>query len=75
MVCVKACPTGAIREDNFLIRAERCLTYYNEEPGNLPQWIDIKWHNALIGCRICEKVCPENSTILRKNLEVIEFTD
>jgi epoxyqueuosine reductase len=74
-VCVQTCPTGAIGEDDFLIRAERCLTYYNEKPGNLPQWIDARWHNTLIGCRICEKVCPENSTILRKNLEVIDFTE
>ena len=48
--CITACPTGAIRNDRFLIRAERCLSFLNEMPGAFPDWIDPSWHNCLVGC-------------------------
>jgi epoxyqueuosine reductase len=30
-LCHRACPTGAISSDRFLLRAERCISYYNEK--------------------------------------------
>lgn len=58
--CVRACPTGAIREDRFLIQAERCLTYLNEKDASVPfpDWVDPRVHNALVGCMRCQRVCP-----------------
>jgi epoxyqueuosine reductase len=60
--CVRECPTGAIPTDRFLLRVERCLTYHNEHPPEIPfpDWIDPKWHNCLIGCLHCQKICPAN---------------
>jgi epoxyqueuosine reductase len=58
--CRKMCPTEAICEGRFLIRCERCLTFYNEGPEEFPEWIDSAWHNCLIGCMICQDVCPAN---------------
>jgi epoxyqueuosine reductase len=58
--CRRACPTAAIAEDRFLIRAERCLTFLNERPGEFPAWVDPSWHNCLVGCMRCQEVCPEN---------------
>jgi epoxyqueuosine reductase len=58
--CIKICPTKAITEDRFIIRAERCLTYFNEDEKNFPSWIKKEWHNSLVGCIRCQKVCPEN---------------
>ena len=58
--CRSMCPTGAICEERFLIRCERCLTFYNEGPEDFPEWIDSAWHNCLIGCMMCQDVCPEN---------------
>lgn len=58
--CRKMCPTGAISEGRFLIRCERCLTFYNEGPEDFPEWIDSAWHNCLIGCMICQDICPAN---------------
>jgi epoxyqueuosine reductase len=58
--CIKICPTKAITGDRFIIRAERCLTYFNEDEKNFPSWIKKEWHNSLVGCIKCQKVCPEN---------------
>jgi epoxyqueuosine reductase len=58
--CSRACPTGAISSDRFLIRAERCITFHNERLGEFPAWIDPSWHNCLEGCMHCQRVCPEN---------------
>jgi epoxyqueuosine reductase len=64
--CVATCPTSAIRSDRFVISAERCLTYHNEQPNHIPfpEWIDLSWHNCLIGCLKCQVCCPMNRSQL-----------
>jgi len=64
--CVRKCPTGAIPTDRFLLRVEKCLTYHNELPGDIsfPDWIDPTWHNCLVGCLHCQKVCPANKKVI-----------
>jgi epoxyqueuosine reductase len=63
--CRDACPTGAISQDRFLLRAERCLTCWNELPGPLPSWFPADAHNCLIGCMVCQEVCPVNEGHLK----------
>ena len=65
--CVHKCPTGAIPNDSFLLRAERCLTFHNEHPVDVPfpDWIDPSWHNSLVGCLYCQKVCPANEKVIK----------
>jgi epoxyqueuosine reductase len=60
--CIIKCPTGAIGEDRFLLHAERCLSFFNEKPANVPfpAWIDPSWHNSIYGCMICQRYCPED---------------
>ena len=58
--CLKACPTGAIAQDRFLLHAERCLTFLNEGNEDFPGWIDPAWHNSLMGCMRCQLACPVN---------------
>ncbi len=58
--CAQACPTGAIASDRFLLRAERCLTFLNEGAGRFPDWVPSSAHNCLVGCLVCQKVCPQN---------------
>ncbi len=58
--CLKACPTGAIAPDRFLVHAERCLTFFNEESDEFPEWLDPAWHNSLVGCMKCQLICPVN---------------
>ena len=64
--CVRKCPTGAIPKDRFLLRVERCLTFHNEHPADVPfpDWIDPSWHNCLVGCLHCQKVCPANEKVI-----------
>lgn len=59
-VCRRRCPTGAIRDGEFVLDAGRCLTLYNETAGEFPDWIAPSAHNALVGCMACQSPCPEN---------------
>jgi len=59
-ICMSVCPTGAIAEERVLLRAERCLTFLNESPGNWPEWLSSRAHNALLGCLECQQACPAN---------------
>ncbi len=73
--CVKACPTGAIREDRFLISAEKCYTLYSEARGVLPNGIRPAGPACVVGCLTCQEVCPENRGKLMSESLDIEFTD
>lgn len=63
--CRKACPTNAIKSDRFQLYAERCLTFFNESTRDFPDWLSPAWHNSLVGCMICQKVCPANKDVVR----------
>ena len=64
--CLRNCPTGAISDDRFLLHVERCISLHNEEPARVPfpEWIDPSWHNSLVGCMLCQKVCPQNKELV-----------
>jgi epoxyqueuosine reductase len=74
--CRQHCPTGAITADRFLLHAERCLSFHNEKPGDVPfaAWIDPSWHNCLVGCLHCQRVCPENRHVWNWVEEGAEFS-
>jgi ferredoxin len=72
--CVKACPTGAIREDRFLISAERCFTLLSESRKPIPAWAKPPKSICLIGCMACQQVCPENKGRLKIMPSGVEFT-
>jgi epoxyqueuosine reductase len=65
--CRQHCPTGAIPSDRFLLRAERCIVFHNEKPGNIPfpAWMNPSWHNCVVGCLHCQNVCPQNKDFLQ----------
>jgi len=75
--CRRACPTGAIGEDRFLLYAERCLVFHNEKPARVPfpQWIQPDWHHCLVGCMICQQACPENREMLDFICEETAFSE
>ncbi len=58
--CIDACPTAAITP--YHVDASRCIAYLTIERR---QPIDPSFHRALadrlIGCDICQEVCPHNS--------------
>ncbi len=59
--CIANCPTEAISDDRILIHGEKCLTYFNRNPGVFPDWIKPEWHNCWLGCIKCQDICPANS--------------
>jgi epoxyqueuosine reductase len=67
-LCRRACPTGAISADRFLLRGERCIVYHNEKKGDapFPDWMAASWHNCLIGCMHCQRVCPLNKEFIAR---------
>lgn len=67
--CVKVCPTKAINSEKFMINAERCITFFNENGYEFPEWISPKAHNSLIGCMLCQYNCPEN----KKKRDIVDY--
>ncbi len=67
--CIKNCPTKAITEDCFLIRAHICLTYHNEHEGGFPDYIDPSIHKCIVGCMRCQDVCPKNKDVRNWTME------
>ena len=63
-ICLRECPTGAIRENDFVIDPGRCITLYNELPDPMPSWIPASAHNALVGCLKCQLPCPGNEELI-----------
>jgi epoxyqueuosine reductase len=59
-----------------LLHAERCLVFHNEKKGDIPfpDWIDPSWHNCIIGCLHCQRVCPQNKDLLQWFEENVEFS-
>jgi epoxyqueuosine reductase len=72
--CVEVCPTGAIREDRFLISAERCFTLLSESLRPIPAWARPPKALCLIGCMACQQACPENKGRLKTVPAGLEFT-
>jgi epoxyqueuosine reductase len=76
-LCRRACPTDAISSDRFLLRAERCISYHNEKQGDVsfPKWMDVSWHNCVVGCMRCQRACPQNKRFIRWIEEEEEFSE
>lgn len=76
-LCRRACPTGAISSDRFLLRAERCIVYHNEKKGDVPfpEWMTTSWHNCIVGCMHCQRVCPQNKEVIQWTGEEEEFSE
>lgn len=72
--CVKACPTGAIREDRFLISADHCYTLSSESRNPMPEWAKPPAAMSLIGCMACQDACPENKGRLKRVPSGVELT-
>lgn len=64
--CIQVCPSGAITKERFLIQGERCLTFHNERNVEFPEWLDPDWHNALVGCLHCQRVCPVDKDAFKR---------
>lgn len=59
--CLSSCPTGAIDSGHHIIDAGKCVTAFNEFPGDFPEWLDGSAHNCIVGCMKCQDCCPANA--------------
>ncbi len=73
--CQRACPTGAIALERFLLHAERCVTYFSECEGTLPDSFGKAKRPCLVGCLACQTVCPVNKGLLRFEKLGIRFSE
>lgn len=73
--CQRACPTGAISDERFLLHAELCITFHNESDRDFPDWLRPEWHNTLVGCILCQKVCPVNKPFVDWIHDTCEFSE
>ncbi len=72
--CFRSCPTGAITPKRFLLHTERCISFHNESIEAFPDWIDPNWQNCIVGCLLCQTVCPENRDFVQWLEEKKEFS-
>ena len=71
--CQKACPTGAIGEDRFMLRAEQCYVLFSESLDPIPETLVPPSPDCLIGCLKCQEVCPVNKGLLKREPSGIAF--
>jgi epoxyqueuosine reductase len=64
-LCIDACPTGALDEPGTL-DATRCLSYWSQAPGSIPQEYREAMGPMVYGCDICQDVCPWNRGIEKR---------
>ena len=64
-LCIDACPTGALDEPGTL-DATRCLSYWTQAPGPVPEEFREHLGGMVYGCDICQDVCPWNRGVEKR---------
>jgi epoxyqueuosine reductase len=64
-LCIDACPTGALDEPGTL-DSTRCLSYWTQAPGPIPDEYRVALDDSVYGCDICQDVCPWNRGVEKR---------
>jgi len=67
-ICIKACPVGAL--DNCF-DWKTCISGYNQEKRSLTDY-EISKNTLLMGCDICQRVCPFNRGVNSDRVEAFK---
>jgi epoxyqueuosine reductase len=59
--CVQTCPVRALEKGSAWVDTNKCITRFNEQPGDFPDWIHSNCFTSLVGCVLCQEICPQNS--------------
>ncbi len=68
MLCIEACPTGALDEPGVL-DSTKCLSYWTQAPEPIPEEYRADLGSQVYGCDICQDVCPWNRGIEKRRDE------
>lgn len=72
--CIQACPSGAL-DENGLSHPERCLRNFMMEGVVVPEDLRAKFGMRLIGCDICQRVCPMQKCTVSKSDNVYTLSE
>ncbi len=62
--CIDACPTNALVKPNVL-DSRKCISYLTiEHKVEISEEIQKQMQGNIIGCDICQNVCPHNSKVI-----------
>jgi epoxyqueuosine reductase len=64
-LCIEACPTDALDEPGVL-DANRCLSYWTQSGGPIPEGYRSELGDQVYGCDICQDVCPWNRGVEKR---------
>jgi epoxyqueuosine reductase len=64
-LCIDACPTGAL-DDPGVLDSTRCLSYWTQAPGSIPEQYREELGVQVYGCDICQDVCPWNRGVEKR---------
>lgn len=67
-ICIKACPVGAL-DNGFDWKT--CISGYNQEKRSLTDY-EISKNTLLMGCDICQRVCPFNRGVNSDRVEAFK---
>ena len=67
-LCIEACPTGAL-DDPGTLDSTRCLSYWSQAPGEIPEEYRAELGGQVYGCDICQDVCPWNRGIEKRRAD------
>jgi epoxyqueuosine reductase len=67
-LCIDACPTHAL-DDPGVLDSTRCLSYWTQAPGAIPEEYREELGAQVYGCDICQDVCPWNRGVEKRSAE------
>jgi epoxyqueuosine reductase len=70
-LCIDACPTGAL-DDPGTLDATKCLSYWTQAPGAVPEDYRAALGAQVYGCDICQDVCPWNRGVEKRRAHLPE---